>query len=237
MEYYRKNNDVEKNMLFVYCKVPTIIKIFAIIICLIPFIAVISLGEGFLFALMTSAFAFLSYFLIICIPFLIITKGTYAVVTNKAIKGQIKKLFQKSSFTYKLDAITNIRIDSSFGVKQLVLEITQGNGGLPRVFVISYIRDADYVHSKLASILKSIKNDKDVIAKIQADKIKVEAKKAEAFEKIAEKVSTPKAVVTEKSVQKSSIDYIDELKKLKELLDSGIITKDEFELKKKKILE
>ena len=38
------------------------------------------------------------------------------------------------------------------------------------------------------------------------------------------------------SMTSPSRDYIDELKGLKELLDSGVISKEEFEEKKKKLL-
>ncbi len=235
MENFRTNNEPEKTLLHISCKVPIIFIVLVIAFSLITFFILISFDFGM--ALIVGVFTFAVLFLVLWLPFLIITKNTYAVVTNKVIRGQKSGILAKSSFTYKLDAITNIRIDSAFGVKQLILEVTQGNGGYSKNFEIGFIANPDYVHAKLATILKSVKNDKDVSARIQAEKIKVEEKKAQAFEKMAENISTPKVIEKEKTTEKTSINYIDELKKLKELLDSGILTQEEFELKKKKILE
>lgn len=54
---------------------------------------------------------------------------------------------------------------------------------------------------------------------------------ATAFEKVAENV------VNKVSAKGSDQNYIDELKGLKELLDKGIISKAEFNEKKKEILK
>lgn len=46
----------------------------------------------------------------------------------------------------------------------------------------------------------------------------------------------PEAVVQEKNVQAQPLSVADEIRKFKELMDEGIITKDEFEMKKKDLL-
>ena len=79
-------------------------------------------------------------------------------------------------------------------------------------------------------MILSIKNDKDLQTDLQVNEIDVENKKAIAMEKIAEKYNSD---VTKKS---SSEDYITQLRRLKELLDCGIISQEEFDEKKKKLL-
>ena len=46
----------------------------------------------------------------------------------------------------------------------------------------------------------------------------------------------PETVVQEQSVQAQSLSAADEIRKFKGLMDEGIITKDEFEMKKKDLL-
>ena len=80
-------------------------------------------------------------------------------------------------------------------------------------------------------MLTTLKNDKDLMVDIEMSKIDAENKKAAAFERIATNMSG-----ASQHRNAGSQNYIEELKGLKELLDSGIISKEEFEEKKKNLL-
>ena len=64
------------------------------------------------------------------------------------------------------------------------------------------------------------------------EKIGVQDKQADAFAKIAENISTKQPNYTE-----TKDDYISQLQRLKQLLDAGVITQQEFDEKKKALLK
>lgn len=85
----------------------------------------------------------------------------------------------------------------------------------------------------MSNLLTSVKNDKDLMVDIEMSKIDAENRKAGAFESMANNMgANPTA-----KVQSNNQTYIEELKGLKELLDAGIISEEEFNEKKKNLLK
>ncbi|MCH5351239.1 MAG: SHOCT domain-containing protein [Clostridiales bacterium] len=161
-------------------------------------------------------------------------KKNSCVITNKRIKGTacifLGSFLTSSTYSYRLDEINNVEIGSALGVHTLVLVFTQGVG-LRNVFRVSYISNYEEAYNKLTELLCTVKNDKDLYADIEAKKIEAENKQAAALERI---VNTGNVEIPSQS--SSNADYITQLKGLKELLDTGIITQEEFDMKKKTLL-
>lgn len=171
-------------------------------------------------------------------------------VTNKRIYGTMAYFITQRDYSYRLDTIDNADVIRTLGLNQLVLTFSQGNNAPQQVmyqtdrgriaasniFAIKYIVDSSKVYEAVSNIIASIKSDKDLHTDIEMKKIDAQIKQAEAFERIAVNIggtSTP----TNSQSAPASKDYITELKGLKELLDNGIITKQEFDEKKEHLLK
>lgn len=167
------------------------------------------------------------------------------IVTNKRIYGVTNIFVAKKNYSYRLDEIESVETVSTMGAHGLALNFSQGHGpkgtvkinkGVATVsgegvFKINNIANIDDVYDKLVGLLTSIKNDKDLMVDIEMSKVDAENRKAAAFENMATKMGD-----TSGSKPSSNQNYIEELKGLKELLDAGIISPEEFEAKKKKLL-
>ena len=167
------------------------------------------------------------------------------VVTNKRIYGTMFNILTRKKYSYRLDEIENVEETSRLGIHGLLLNFSQGYGpqGTIRfnrdvgtmngvgVVKISYILNINEVYEKLSELITSVKNDKDLIVDIEMSKIDTENRKAAALEKMSTNIYDNNSLTTNKKS-----NYIEELKGLKELLDSGVITEQEFEQKKKELL-
>lgn len=138
-----------------------------------------------------------------------------------------------------------MEIGSSLGLHTLNLNFSQGNGlstpitygkgaalaNEKNLFSVCFLANYEEVYQKLSDLLCSIKNDKDLKMDIEMSKIEAENRKAVAFEKMASNIG---GTMPQKE---NDTDYIKQLKGLKELLDEGVISQEEFEEKKKQLLQ
>ena len=246
MNEIRKNDEQEIELLKANFKVPSFLVVLLIIL-MIVFGLICYLLMHFFDEIGIVAFS-IGLFLVIIIGFIVscinISKCSLTI-TNKRIYGLYYLTFIKKEFNYRIDEINNVEVITVFGVHGLAINFTQGNYTSPIVnygggvtpmrasgtFKVQYIANINEVYDKLTELITAVKNDKDVYADIEMNKIDVENRKVTAFEKIAANINDGSYLK-----MNSELSYIDELKKLKELLDSGIITEEEFEQKKKKLL-
>lgn len=255
MNDIRKNTEQETEIVSAKFKIPVIFKVFFImetiycLLCLSLVFILFSDGGCFKSGGFESGFA-LTCLLIVWIVLLfniIGIKRSICIVTNKRIYGTIKIVIITKKFSYRLDEVDNVEVTSTLGVQALVLNFSQGHGpqgtitykrGTATVrgagtFRIGCLANADEMYNKLSELIVSVKNDKDLMVDIEMEKIGTEDRKAAAFEQIANNIGEKSS---HSATQSNSDDYIKELKGLKELLDDGIITKEEFEARKKKLL-
>ena len=136
------------------------------------------------------------------------------VLTDKGLSGQRKKIFSTAQLQLPMDKIDNIMVTENLinkmdGGKTVAIRSASGLIKFP------WVQNADeFVNATLAEIEKynqSLKNvDQNLVSAISGN-------------------SVQKAQPEKSAVQK--------IKDLKELLDSGLITQDEFDAKKKDLLD
>lgn len=253
MNDIRINKEEEKDIIKVKFKLPLVILII-FIICLILGLTLFIISIYMLSNLIGSANEVAAFFVIgllllsnsaILFPLILAIRKCSCTITNKRIYGVTNVFISKKNYSYRLDEIENVETVSSFGIHGLSLNFTQGHGpqgpvrynrGVSTIsgagtFRISHISNISEVYEKLTELLTSVKNEKDLMVDIEMSKIEVENRKADAFENMANNLSGSKVVAN------TNLDYISELKGLKELLDAGIITKEEFDEKKAKLMK
>ena len=245
MNEIRKNNEAEVNLVEAKFKAPAFLYIIyssLLFLCMLDVVLGIVLDEVF-----TISFGIT--FMLVVITFFVLhivsIHKSSCTVTNKRIKGVIAVFVFKKTFSYRLDEIDNVEIGSVAGMHTLNLTFAQGNGPSAPVtygqggmlangtntFKVSFVHNYQEVYDKLSELLCSVKNAKDLQVDIEMNKIEAENRKAAAFEKMASNmVATTQQTATDS-------DYINQLKGLKELLDAGIISQEEFETKKKELLK
>lgn len=253
MNDIRKNTEEEKTLINAKFKVPAIVTVFMVI----SFVnAALFFILGIVIVATDDSSIFLGSFMITMAIFLIIigiimVVGSNAIkhcrcdITNKRIKGVTTNFIGKKTYSYRLDEIDNVEVTRFFGVSALALNFTQGHGpqnqqvtyhrgtttvSASNTFRLSYIANADELYEKASELLTSLKNHEDVMVDIEMEKVKAANKQAEAIEKLATGTANPSPSAH------SSSSYIEELKQLKELLDSGVITQEEFDVKKAELL-
>jgi len=176
-------------------------------------------------------------------------KRSEVKVSNRRIYGRYGLYIKKRDFSYRLDEIDNVELASFLGAKQLVINFQDGKGPKGSVQVVynnmpagmlgagvlkfQSVKNYQEVYDKLCELLLSVKSNVDVDIDIKMKGIEVESRKADAMEDIARGMAGG-AIAKETT---SNVSYIEEIKKLKELLDSGAITQEEFEKEKKEILD
>lgn len=169
-------------------------------------------------------------------------------VTNKRIYGLQHVIFSKTSYSYRLDEIDNVEMNSTFGQHILKLIFTNGASAPTTVvrysrggtvssssfFSIPYLENYQEIYDKMVELLASKKNLVDLDTDIRMSAINTESRKAEALEKMATNINGGGNNTAPR--KKGEVSYIEEIKQLKELLDSGAISKEEYEQEKKEIL-
>jgi len=169
------------------------------------------------------------------------------IVTNQRIYGKYGTIISMKSFSYRLDQIENVEVKNFLGSHSIALDFVNGKGPMASgptsykegynmikgcgVLNLSHLVNYNESYESLTKALISLKTATDLHTDIEMAKVDVESKKADAMERFT--------ILTEANQTKKEKDndYIDELKRLKELLDQGIITKEEFEKEKKEILD
>ena len=230
MEDIRIAEDEEQKLLHIKFTMPWFLHMIFILGCLVMLVCAILMTQppiiGEIVALYWILFVF---FLVVYIAYLFGIKHQEFVVTDKMIRGNQFILFGYKRYGFRFDTISNVEAKNVFGVNNIRLTFTQGYTSLERngkcYYDLKCVADYEYVIEKLNQILSKVKNDKDVSSKLAL-------KQTEALNNIA---SSMKNVPENNS--RNNEDVVESIKKLKELLDSGIITQQEFEEKKKKLLE
>lgn len=241
MDIIRKNDENEEILAHAKCRMPASI--------LIASLTGLGVFFAFLLAMIiiivsNRAYDYIYWYIIPIILFVVLLiyfifrvvtiSKTGVFLTNKRIYGTAVSRWTKINYSYRLDTINGVELGQSFGYNTIIIDFLHGNDrseGNSCSFIIKYLIDCKEFYETINDRLLSIKNDKDLQTDIQLKSIDAENKKASAFEKIADTYSTD-TTKTDKN-----FDYITQLKGLKELLDSGVITQQEFEEKKKKLLE
>lgn len=243
MNDIRLNKEQEKEIVRAKFKIPPLIIILLVVFIVGAMFCFHSYGE-FAYAIGITALIFVLPFFI---SWIIGIKKSSCVITNKRIYGVTSIFIIRKKYSYRLDEIDNAETISTLGIHGLALNFSQGHGpqGVVRynrgvaavsgagTFRITNIANIDEVYDKLSNLLTSVKNDKDLMVDIEMSKIDAENRKAGAFESMANNMgANPTA-----KVQSNNQTYIEELKGLKELLDAGIISEEEFNEKKKNLLK
>ena len=256
MNEIRKNNDNEIKKIQIYFKVPFIAK-FLVLLLIIFFGFIIFFGvivypdaknnndiDGQNVCLAFMIIGFLGLLATIMTMVLIKNiENSNCVITNKRIYGTLKR-FEKKDFSYRLDEIENIETVKGIFKNIVIINFLQGyepkgtikySNGLNtiqggHILKFNFVKNIKEVYIVLSELLTAIKNNRDLLVDIEMSKVEVESKKVKAFENIAENL-------TVSSDAKSNISYLQELRDLKELMDAGIISKEEFDKKKKDILK
>ena len=238
MNEFRRNTAEEKEIVRARFKVPIFLKV------ILGILIVQCIIFTFNFEMFIVVFGFSIIPILALIIVIIGIKKSSCIVTDKRIKGVTNFFIAKKKYSYRLDEIDNVETISTMGIHGLALNFTQGHGPQGRViynrgiatvngagtFRITNIKNIDEVYEKLSDLITSVKNDKDLMVDIEMSKIEAENRKANAFESMA------KGFGGAQNGTEQSSNFIKELKDLKELLDAGVLTPQEFEQKKKEML-
>ena len=201
----------------------------------IPYIGEIDKTDYFMITLGFFGIVFIGVFFVL--QYLGLKKSS-CILTDKVIRGITTIFVVRKTYSYRIDEIDNVELISSLGEHNLKLNFTQGNGKVSQInfgggiwgssgnfFIIKYIKNYQEVYEKLTQVLLSVKNEKDLMVDIEMAKIQVQREQVQAISDLA----------TAKSETKINEELI-QLEKLAEMLKAGIITQEEFDAKKKKIL-
>jgi len=177
-------------------------------------------------------------------------------ISNQRIYGKYGLYINKKQFSYRLDEIDNVEIQHILGARVLAINFQDGKG--PKLNYIAYgnnqngmsgpgmvrfssVSNYQEAYDVLTKMLLSVKTNKDLMTDIEMEKVSVEKEKAGALNKMADNIKAAPIVLSNgedsKAKKANDIDYIEEIKKLKELLDAGAITQAEFDNEKKEILD
>lgn len=185
--------------------------------------------------------------LVFCIPLVMsilsivrVKRGTLKV-QERLISGRCVISLGWRTFSYRLDQIDGVEIRRFLGADEIVFNISAGHlnaptpslgSGFSRSFgagvgTIPFLKNAKEVYDVISDLLLDKRTDKDVAVDIEMRKVSAQNRQADAVERIADNTVVAAG---------GSVSYIEELKGLKELLDSGVITQEEFDAKKAAIL-
>lgn len=244
MNEIRKNTEKEERVVSGYCKMPKtymalyIIFLVSFLVLAIIFIIVsVAIGVFMILVFGTTLLLFILHYKSI--------KKSHVIVTNKRVYGVTARFLFTKNFSYRLDQIDNVEFRNFIGLNSISINFNQGyQNNTPmrygvntamrtaNCFVFNYLVNGSAVYNKLNELLTSVKNERDLKTDIEMKKIEVEEKKAEAlmnaFVNKAPAVATP--------TEEKKLNYIEELKELKTLLDSNIISEEEFNIKKQELL-
>lgn len=227
MDEIRKNNENEDILLNIKFQVPIILHIIMGLFILIFIIFAIVLYSPYFYE-DTIMFCILSVVLIILyIAICLGVRLNECIVTNKVVKGRQFIIFGYKKFSYRLDSISDIQSSNILGLNCIKLTFNQGYinvSGKNKPFRIVNVAQYDTVIEKLNKILENVKNDKDV-------EVSLSLKQTEALNNIASSIGNKK----EDNFQSNNAS--NSIRQLKTLLDDGLITQEEYEKKRKDLLE
>jgi len=263
MNDIRKNNEEEKILIegkFKYSFGAVLALIGTLLIALLPMGIILGVvlpqiqkADDYMILIGPGIFGIIWFLIIFLGSFLrfLGIKKNQLFVTNKRIYGTYSIQLARKKFSYRLDEIENVEMQSTFGFHHLAVQFSQGKGPIMmgtsynngvatsggfNVFRISFLANEKEIYDTLNDLLNNTKNVMDLETDIKLEGIKAENRKADALENLAKNAGAA-VVASKSSSKKNSASYIEELEGLKKLLDEGIITKEEFDKEKKEILD
>ncbi len=247
MNEIRKNTDEEVVVAKGILRLPKLLLISGIFLMLVACACIaigvltsnLLYGDGTMFTVM-GVMALIFSLAMVVYPAIALRKCS-CTITNKRIYGETILFLTKKNYSYRLDAIDNVELQNTMGMRVLMINFDQGKttanakttgkGATNNTFRIGYLHNATEMLEKLNEQMTNIKNDKDVMIDIEMKKVEVEEMKANAFMNMATNQFSKETNAS------NSSSYIDELRNLKQLLDEGIISQEEFDVKKSKLLD
>ncbi len=216
MEEIRMNKTEEKILLEMRFQIPLILHILApIAIVLATFLAV--------FTGISEVWAFVVIVAVIYIVLCIGIHNEKCIITDKKIKGRKFIFFGYKSYNLRLDMIDGVESQNIAGINGIKIKFTQGyvnSTGGDKTLKIENVKNIDEVLAQLNKIISSIRNDKDVAADLSL-------KQSQAINNIATSIAS----------NKQSVDIVNSLSQLKRLLNEKVISSEEYEKKRKELLE
>ena len=119
--------------------------------------------------------------------------------------------------------IDGVESQNIAGINGIKIKFTQGyvnSTGGDKTLKIENVKNIDEVLAQLNKIISRIRNDKDVAADLSL-------KQSQAINNIATSIAS----------NKQSVDIVNSLSQLKRLLDEKVISSEEYEKKRKELLE
>lgn len=220
MEEARKNTEKEEILLNIEFQVPISVHILFILFILTSIILAFVLHSPYLFII--CSLILICLYISLCLGVIF----NECVVTNKVIRGRKFVLFGYKKFSYRFDSISDISSINVLELNSIKITFNQGylNVGKNKPFIISYISQYNHVIEKLNQILENVKNDKDV-------QVSLSLKQTEALNNIASSIDNQKKEISK------NVNALDSIRELKNMVDEGLITQEEYEKKKKDLLE
>lgn len=224
MEEKRINKEEEKELLRINFKLPIfyhILYCISSIMFLISAISFTGLKEIEVYCWIFFAFCLISY-----IVLYFGVRNNTCTVTNKMIKGRQFIIFGYKSYSYRFDTISDIQASNILGLNSIRINFTQGylDNGKKEYRYINFVANYQTVLNQLNSILAKVKSDKDVSTLLSINQ-------TEALNNIALSMKSGS------TIDNKETDFATSITRLKNMLDDGIISQEEFEELKKKILE
>lgn len=214
----RKNTEQEGTLLYITFEMPIAMHLFFVIF-MAMFLSITIINISYIIYLIITAVIY------VCVFFT--NKMKKCKITNKKIYIESYIFFYKKIDQYRLDAIDNLSSESLLGVNKIIFNYNQGNINKndSKTITLYFVKNLNNTITALSDIISNIKNDKDVYADLAA-------KQSDSIASIGKAIAETK----EQAKPKNNDTYIDELIKLKKLLDDGIITQEEYDKKKQDIL-
>ena len=131
---------------------------------------------------------------------------------------------------FSYDDVTAIRYVEEHG--------TMGRGGIARAFSTSFIDDRRgvFIASEMMKIKIELKDRREILITFLKTPVKSNTFMYRMLKEQADSVLAKLNEIRPQSEADQTYDYTSELRKLKRLVDEGIISEAEFQLKKKQIL-
>ena len=183
-----------------------------------------SANPALLGTLMAICFVYSTTFIFILAPWMIGMRRSKCLLTNQGVSGVIDRFYIKRSFYFSLEEIEKIKVFTNVKIPGLALTVRSE----PKPFKIRWLKNANALYANIY--------DATILARAPKETW-VEIDESAEPQKKEEKPSAPKAEEKEKSGPDSGMNYIEEIKGLKELLDLGVITPYEFETRKRALLK
>lgn len=165
MRRRRSPNEVEKDVYTIKFLFPVFIFVFLLLIPLSLFITSIILTvNGISIVGLPLLYAFFLITPIIILEFILVNTS-WAKISNRRFYGYLKYVFGRHPFSYKLDEIVGVELQSFFFVRWLKVKVSHGNGDSEKVKLM-FVRNGNDVYFALVKMINSVRCDSDVLFEV-----------------------------------------------------------------------